>query len=36
MEPGKFLPQILGILSSTYATDINIIKEIKGDVKNQP
>ena len=20
----------------TYATDINIIKEIKGDVKNQP
>ena len=24
------------IIIKTYATDINIIKEIKGDVKNQP
>ena len=24
------------IIIPTYATDINIIKEIKGDVKNQP
>ena len=27
---------LLLLLLLTYATDINIIKEIKGDVKNQP
>ena len=27
---------IITIIIILYATDINIIKEIKGDVKNQP